>query len=122
MSFFAFALVVVCVVYLVSGSASLLRRVGVVVGTIMLMLSVYAVIPSRYLLRGDQHDNESSHSWYNRSPFKEGIGLGVVVLGMGAKYFFDAVESRRRKQQSGHPKARLEFDRWDFIQPFAISV
>ena len=60
-------------------------------------------------------------SWYDRPPSKEGIVLVVMLLGMGGKYLFDAIERRRRKVQDGDPTAGLEFDRWEFVQPFVVS-
>ena len=59
--------------------------------------------------------------WYHTSPYKHTIALLFMLLGMAGKYFFDAIERRRKKRRNGQLDAKLEFDRWEFFQPFIIS-
>jgi divalent metal cation (Fe/Co/Zn/Cd) transporter len=60
--------------------------------------------------------------WYQQVPYKQLIALVVMIAGMAAKYFFDLIEARRRRKSAGDSRARLRFDRWDFAQPFLVSL
>jgi hypothetical protein len=50
--------------------------------------------------------------------------FATMILGMSAKYLWDQIESRRKKNENlppGAPKHRLEFDFWDFVQPLLVA-
>ncbi len=60
--------------------------------------------------------------WYESTPYKHLIALTIMILGMLAKYLFDAIESRRRNANASQAAGRLNLDRWDFFQPTLLSL
>ena len=44
-----------------------------------------------------------------------------MIAGMAGKYFFDAIEKRRKRKAEGNNVAGIEFDQWDFFQPFIVA-
>ena len=59
------------------------------------------------------------------SPWRELALLLTLLLGMSAKYLWDLIELRRTKNaalKSGEPKADIEFDLWNFLQPFLVAA
>jgi hypothetical protein len=50
--------------------------------------------------------------------------FATMVLGMSAKYLWDQIELRKKKNETlspGTPKHGLEFDFWDFLQPLLVA-
>jgi len=71
----------------------------------------------------------SQKNWYNASPFIEIILFLLMIFGMAARYFTNAIEVRRNKikkrKSSDHlayEKPSLEFDLWEFSYPLFFSV
>jgi len=57
-----------------------------------------------------------------RSPWRELLLFGVMVLGMAGKYFWDLIERRRESRRAkGSRSPKLQFDWLDFLQPLLIS-
>jgi len=66
--------------------------------------------------------SRGSSSWWNTTPWKEGILLFAMVAGMFLRVVWDAVEERRRKAKRGGMAAGPMFDFWDFASPAIVSL
>ena len=72
----------------------------------------------------------SSTPWYQESPWKEGILLFAMVLGMAARSLDQAIELRRERiselekseGESLEEKPKLTLDPWDFSRPFLVAL
>ncbi len=111
--FFAVSAVVLLSTYLLTRRVSILWRASGVAGLIALLAFFVWVLEVPLRAAGQP--------WYETPPYKQGVALGFMVLGMAGKYLFDVIEARRQKKAQGHTNPKLEFDRWDFFQPFIIS-
>ena len=72
----------------------------------------------------------SSDVWYDKSPWVELLFFIFMILGMSARYFSKAIETRREKidnfkkinpNSDVHYKPNIEFDFWEFSYPFFFS-
>lgn len=68
------------------------------------------------------------NAWYNTSPMRELIVFGLMIAGMVARYFHQAIDRRREKiaalKLAGDDSAipGIDFDFWEFSYPFFVSV
>jgi hypothetical protein len=63
--------------------------------------------------------------WWNRTPWRELLLFAAMWLGMSAKYLWDLIEVRRKKNAAlpeGQRPVGIEFDIWDFAQPLLVSA
>ena len=100
------------VIWVLTRKFSLLGRVSLVV--ILFIVVGLTEWSSDWLLRADL-------SWYETSPYKEGVALFFMIAGMAGKYVFDVIEKRRKRKAEGHNVADIEFDQWDFFQPYIVA-
>lgn len=117
MSFVFLSIVIASVAYLVTGQPTIAKRIGRVAAVNLALLLIFVALPKQYITMGGE-DTE----WYDQSPIKQALGLAMIILGMAAKYFFDIVENRRTRLLAGEHSAQIQFDRWDFLQPFVVSA
>jgi hypothetical protein len=61
-------------------------------------------------------------SWWNATPWKEGILLVAMIAGMFLRVVWDAVEEYRRKAKLRGKAAGPMFDFWDFASPAIVSL
>jgi hypothetical protein len=67
-------------------------------------------------------------AWYDRAPYRQGLLLFLMLLGMMTRYLASLIEERREKlvelTKSGqqNPKVNLRFDVWEFSYPLLFSV
>jgi hypothetical protein len=116
MAFPFLAIAIASAAYLINGQTTVATRIWRVAGVIAILLATYAFLPTRYITMGGEDG-----AWYEASPVKQGLGLVMIILGMAAKYLFDAIENRRTRIRAGEHGAQIAFDRWDFLQPFVVS-
>lgn len=77
-----------------------------------------------YLLLPNALTRAAETLWWNRSPWKELLLLVALLFGMIAKYLWELIEIRRKKNAERKPgveKYGLEFDFWDFVQPMLFA-
>jgi hypothetical protein len=79
-------------------------------------LSLYYLLRPNILLLGP---SDESSWWVDTLLFL------ILLLGMGAKYLWDLIEVRNKKNAKlppGKTKAALNFDAWDLVKPMLVSV
>src|SRR6267378_8489733 len=67
----------------------------------------------------------AQNDWWARSPWKESILFISMLLGMSSKYLWDLIEVKKKKNAAlkpEEPRFPLEFDFWDFVQPFLVAA
>ncbi len=87
----------------------------------LLLLGVVGFVTTDHMFLGGE-------PWHDRSPWKEGLLLLTMLVGMAVRSLDEAIEIRRqriaklRKQGKLRRKPKLLLDRWDFSRPFLVSV
>jgi hypothetical protein len=97
--------------------------------SLLFLVLVAAVSCAVYVLviapNGGVVIKSSSPPVWGRSPWRDIFLFLAMVLGMAAKYLWDLIELRRVKnlaRREGAPKAGLEFDFYDFVQPMLVAA
>jgi hypothetical protein len=113
MIFFAISIIFLFCMYILTRKFALGWRIILVV----LVIAIFAFIIStlKINVRAEQL------AWYNLSPYKQIVALLFMLMGMVGKYFYDMIEIHKKRKKEGQSNAILNFDRWEFIQPFIIS-
>jgi hypothetical protein len=94
---------------------ALWKRIAAVVLIGMAAVGICFAVPQNQYLGADEEQ-----SW----TVDAGL-FAILLLGMGAKYLWDLIEERQKKNSSlppGSPKCGLAFDFWDFVKPLLVSV
>jgi hypothetical protein len=97
----------------------LVRSFTVLGSIVVLGATAFLLLAEKPVLMGSPET-----SWFQSTPWKELLTFGAMVFGMASKYFWDLIEVRRNKNSKlaqGQPKHGLEFDAWDFVQPFLVA-
>lgn len=67
----------------------------------------------------------SESSWYERSPYRELMILGLMMMGMASRILSVAIEERKAKISNLRPEEKrpgIQLDKWDFIYPLLSSI
>ncbi len=95
------------------------RLLLISVGAVLLGVAGYSSVGPQFLGDG---------SWYDRSPWKEGMLLLAMLVGMAVRSLDEAIEIRSQRiaelEKKGElkEKPKLDIDAWDFFRPFLVSV
>jgi hypothetical protein len=91
----------------------------------LVVIVLSAVTVSALLVSDDVFVRSGENDWWARTPWKETVLFACMLIGMSSKYLWDLIEIKKKKNAAlkpGEPRSPLEFDFWDFVQPFLVAA
>src|SRR5437016_3047773 len=101
------------------------RNLTKTIQIVLLFTSLVWFVAAGYILHAGVF--LGSDEWWQRTPWKQMFMFVLMILGMLSSVLNAAIQERHadmRKLRENEKKRnfRLKIDRWDFVQPFLLSI